>query len=122
MIYTLGEKNPPAGNTLRPSTARYYFQVANFRDPQSKRGLRLLDGRDEPVKKFVGADPRVKLIRDEVLSLAYTHIRGEKEAFFSLALEDRHGKWIAPAIGEIVADALDDAGFKVVVVHRGLNS
>jgi RNase adaptor protein for sRNA GlmZ degradation len=77
-----------------------------------------MDGRDTAVMNFVEQDKRIPVLVNEMLSLAHAHVTAAQEHHITIGLEDRHGRWIAPAVGELVAEALDAAGFKVSITHR----
>jgi hypothetical protein len=104
--------------------AQYVINVEGLRDPLSNRGFRFSkeDGRDREVMSFVEDDPRVSAIRDEVLLLAHLNFKapGQTSAWISFLFKDVHGKWIAPAVAELIADSLIAANYKVSVHHWGL--
>jgi hypothetical protein len=116
-IYTWGTKIPREYVPV----ANYIVNVAGFRDPQSNRGFKkkFLDGRGGEIQEYVSEDPRFVAVSDTVLMLAYVHLRSEAKdnKWLSIGLTDYHGLWIAPAVGELVADLLSDLNYKVSLFH-----
>lgn len=116
-LYTWGKK---VSKTTVP-LASYVIDVSGFRDPMSNRGFRKLypDGRCGEVQKYVKEDPRYPAISDSVRMIAEMHLRGEgsDSKWVSIGIMDYHGLWIAPPIGELLADELDRAGFRVSLYH-----
>lgn len=105
------------------SRSKYQFDASVLRDPTGNKDLRRYkDGRAKEVQAWMKADPRVEIMIWTILGLAFSHLRSLKENFMSVGIEDHHGIWAAPALAELVADRLDEAGFKVSVTHRGLPS
>lgn len=99
--------------------ANYVIDVFGLRDPMSNRGFNktFKDGRPKVVQDYVKEDSRVPAILDQVKLLAHLHITAGTEKWISLAFRDHHGLWIAPAIGEIAADMLDNLGYRVSLYH-----
>jgi RNase adaptor protein for sRNA GlmZ degradation len=95
-----------------------------MRDPMSNRGFKqkFADGRPGEVQKFVAEDPRYDAILDTVKFLAHTQLRSAAATgkWLTISIRDHHGKWIAPAVGELLADALTRDGYKVHVYHQDL--
>lgn len=120
-IYTFGDK---VVTTLPRPAVNYLIHVAGLRDPMSNRGFSktYTDGRPIVVQDFVKEDPRYEAILDSVRFLAHVHLRSEARdnKWLSMAIVDHHGKWIAPAVGELVSHALDYSGYKVSLFHFDL--
>lgn len=114
VIYTYGKMTTPL------PCVKYYVNVAQYRDPSGQKQLKALDGTALSVQEFMTADKRVPLLVSEIEALAHLHVRAGKESHITVGLEDHHGKWIAPAIAELVAARLDKVGFRVATVHRAL--
>lgn len=119
-IYTFGEKSK---NFV--GTCQYYIKVSGLRDPGSSGGIRsqFADGRAGGVQQYLKDDPRVQAIIDQVRILAYMHLRSQSRdnKWLSFALVDHHGKWIAPALGEMMADQLSQIGYSVSLNHADLS-
>jgi hypothetical protein len=100
---------------------RYRIPVTGLRDPANQKVFdpSIKDGRHPDVQKWIREDKRVQAVVDAVKLLAFSHIIAHKDTFVSIGIHDYHGKWIAPAIGEIVAAELDP-DFKVSLIHKGL--
>lgn len=84
----------------------YIIDVSNFRDPMGQKEFRKLDGRDEKVKEWINSDRRVPALIDAVAQVAIDAAKNAGVNYLSICLYDHHGKWIAPALAEIVADKL----------------
>ena len=115
-IYTAGRES-----SSQP-TGTYTIDVSNLRDPLSSKSLRATytDGRAGEVQKFVSDDPRIPAIRDMVILLADMYVKppsGGTSKWVSFVFKDVHGKWIAPAVGELIADSLSNLGYQVAVAH-----
>jgi hypothetical protein len=112
-IYTYGKVSP-----VQPGAA-YVIDVMGLRDPMSNRGFRQRyeDGRPGEVQDYVKGDPRLQAIIDEVRLLAYLHVDCEQDKWISIGVRDFHGKWISPAVGELIAEALDNLGYRTYVYH-----
>lgn len=119
-IYTFGKDSPN-----RPSTVQYIFEVAGLRDPQSNRGFSKTykDGRPGEVQNYVEDDPRVKAIIQEIRAFAYMHLRSDAKdnKWLSFGIKDNHGRWIAPAVGELVAERLSQLKYGVYLCHCDLD-
>jgi hypothetical protein len=116
-LYSCGVETDPQPN------ANYIIDVSGLRDPLSNRGFRYThnDGRALDVQKFVEEDPRIDAIRQQVAILAYLHFGGRRDApWMSLAFRDHHGKWISPAVTELMAESLSNMGYAVSVHHFAL--
>lgn len=117
-IYSYGKA------TQTPPVTKYTVNVRNLRDPIGNASLRQVckDGRAPAVIEWVAEDERVEIIVTELVGLAHAHIKHGKETYVSIGFVDHHGKWIAPAVAEIVAAAMERAGFSVSVRHQGLGN
>jgi RNase adaptor protein for sRNA GlmZ degradation len=102
-----------------PHGARYTFDLSNLRDPIGHKGLRELcdDGRDPLVRDWIDEDPRVGGIIAEICALTSIHILRDKEPSLSIGMIDTHGKWISPAIAEMVAEEMDQIEIPILVSH-----
>jgi RNase adaptor protein for sRNA GlmZ degradation len=118
-IYTFGKDSPN-----RVATCQYVIDVSGLRDPGSSGGFRktFQDGRPGAVQDFVAEDPRVKAVIDSIRMFAFMHLRSEAadHKWLSFGLKDHHGRWTAPAIGEIAATKLAEAHYKVSLFHADL--
>lgn len=120
-LYTYGRK-VKTGRVVPSSD--YVIDVDGLRDPLSNRGFKneFRDGRPVKVREFIKEDPRVPAIIDTVKLLVEAHVRsvGHDRTWVAISLRDHHGKWIAPAIGEVLADTLAADGYKVSLMHIDL--
>lgn len=121
-IYTFGEKSQ-----RYVGTCQYYINVTGLRDPGSSGLIRAQypDGRAGGVQVYMNDDKRVRAIQETIRILAYMHLRSphtKDGKWLSFGLWDHHGKWAAPAIGEIVAGGLSDLGYGVSLFHADLEA
>lgn len=109
-------KNKPA--------CRYLIDVIKLRDPVGQKDFIVKDflGTDRDVQDFVKEDERVPAIIDECVNIVAAHVGGNKEPYVSIGFHDHHGRWIAPAVAELVADGLDAAGYPCAVTHHELET
>jgi RNase adaptor protein for sRNA GlmZ degradation len=118
-IYTFAAESPN-----RVATCQYLINVVGLRDPSSSGMIRSVhkDGRPGEVQDYIQEDPRVKAVVDQIRLLTYMHLKSEGRdgKWLSFGIHDHHGKWIAPAIGEIAARTLDTAGYHVSLFHADL--
>lgn len=117
-VYTYGLK----GDASTVPNAQYVIDVAGIRDPSSNRGYRLKykNGTAKEILDYVAEDPRVAAIIHNVKLIAHSELRSgaaRSPGWLSFALRDHHGIWIAPAVGELVTDALDRLGYAVALYH-----
>lgn len=119
-LYTWGTK---IVRQYHPSV-NYAINVAGLRDPSSNRGFnkKYADGRPAEVCEFVKEDSRYEAISDTIQMLTHMHLRGEgrDNRWLSIGVVDFHGKWIAPAVAELVANELSQAGYRVSLFHYDL--
>lgn len=119
-IYTYGNKSK---NPNRPQV-NYVVNVERIRDPQSNRGFKktYADGRAGEVLDFVKEDPRMEAILDNIRIICHTHLRSPAADghWLAIGIMDHHGHWIAPAVGELVCNALCRDGYKVNIAHYDL--
>lgn len=113
-VHSFGTKNP------KPPIIRFRIGVDNLRDPYGQPSLRLLNGRHKEVQEFLAIDPRVKVIIDEMCALTYSYIVQGRDQYVSIGIHDRHGMHISPALVEMLAAALRQDGFTVIVHHHEL--
>lgn len=111
-IYAISEVGKPG-----PLTLQYTFDTNYLRDPIGHAAFKGLDGRHPDVRKWIGSDRRVDTIRSEVRRIVFDHVNILKSKWLSISFEDHHGKWIAAAVAEIVAQDLLAHQYKVSVVH-----
>lgn len=110
-----------SGGRTTPLVAKYVIDVSTVRDPTGQKAFhRFGDGRHPDVQKWMAPDPKVKAIIREAGILAAQHITAMKDSFLGIGVQDHHGRWAAPAMAEMIADYLADAGYRVSVLHRGL--
>ena len=113
-----------------PLTVQFEFDVAALRDPAGQKQFVGSNGTFPLVIDWVGEDRRVPIIIKDCLLLADDLAKPKiKEGssvakpisqWLSFSFRDFHGKWIAPAVAEKVANALSDAGYVVAVHHQSL--
>ena len=125
-IYSFGEK----GNVT--PKVQFEFDCTSLRDPTGQKQFANLTGTSVAVREWIKADDRVNAIVASCRLLANDLIKPKPRTSFgktemiqvskwlSFSFKDFHGKWAAPAMAELVADALDLDGYKVTVVHYGL--
>lgn len=119
-IYSFG----PATNGQ--VNGQFEFDVTYFRDPQGQKQFQGKDGLDKDVIAWIRADRRIPILIKECSLLADDLLspKGEDKkkisTWVSFCFRDPHGKWISPAVAEIIADTLSDAGFNVIVSHQAL--
>ena len=125
-IYSFGVK----GN-ITPK-CQFTVDVTKFRDPSGQKQFKNLNGIDPEVRDWVGEDARMAGVVENCLLIADDLLKpkavadGEKttvapaSAWLSIAFKDHHGRWAAPAVAELVAEALSKAGFTVATTHYGL--
>lgn len=109
-------------------SAQFEFDVTQFRDPSGQKQFKGAKGSDPDVRDWVCQDRRLPAILDMCILLAEDLLKPRKHGgteevishWLSLAFKDHHGKWIAPAIAEAVANRLSDANYRVLVVHHDL--
>ena len=118
-IYTFGKDSPN-----RVATCQYIIDVSGMRDPGSSGVIRKLYGNGVPieVQKYMEDDPRTRAVVETVRTITFMHLRsdGRDGKWLSFGVVDHHGKWAAPAVGEIAAWTLDRAGYKVSIYHADL--
>jgi len=126
-VYSLGLKSNK-GNAKQ--FAQFEFDVTKFRDPTGQKQFKGKSGLDKEVQAWVREDARVESVVKDCLLLAddLVTVRVKTEGsktestaasgWLSFAFRDHHGLWAAPAIAEIVARALSEKGYVVVIMHR----
>lgn len=114
--------------------AQFEFDVSNFRDPAGQKQFEGRTGFDPQVRDWVGDDRRIKAIL-ETIQLIVEDLRAPVETgtaenpkieprskWISISFSDVQGRWISPAVAELVANYLSDkCGYDVLVRHYGLN-
>lgn len=98
------------------------IDVSSFRDPLGHKTLtkEFNDGRAMAVRDWIKVDPRIPGLIESILLYTYDKLIHGKQRQLVIGFRDHHGKWIAPAVAEIVADALDKKAFTVGVLHDAL--
>ena len=121
-----------SGTETKHPVGQFEFDVSKFRDPAGQVQFRLqelkeagINGTTPEVRDWVAKDRRVPIIISECRLLAEDLISPKTDgkpisAWLSFSFVDTHGKWIAPAVAELVANHLSDAGFNILVHHAGL--
>lgn len=119
------------GTVAQGSTGQFEYDVTQFRDPGGQKQFEGMNGTYPKVKQWMLQDRRVPIIIEDCLLLADDLVRAKQidsnmtksvSTWLSFAFKDFHGKWTAPAVAELVADALSDAGYVVVVYHASVPS
>lgn len=114
-------------NTVKQPSAQFEFDVSKFRDPVGQKQFNRALGTCPDVRDWVGQDKRVAGVIQMCQLLAEDLVRPHKKAdgkeeaisgWLSISFKDHHGKWISPAIAELVANQLDADGFSVIVLHH----
>ena len=101
-IYTFGCKRQS------PPNCHYTFDVTSFRDPAGQGNMRHLDGRATIVRNFVAQETKLKDLLDLVeITLRDAIPATGGKAWTTIGIMDHHGVWIAPAVGELLAEHLD---------------
>lgn len=115
LIYSLNKDSIKSGMELDVS-------VSNFRDPLGHKTLtsQYKDGRAMAVRDWIKVDPRVQGLSDSIKLYVYDKIIHGKQDKLVIGFRDHHGKWVSPAVAEIVGDMLDGLGFSVGVWHDRL--
>jgi len=109
-----------ADTTVNSGCPMYLWNVTQWRDPSCVfQNSAVKDGRSSAVREWIKADPRVTVMLKEIEILAEVHLVAMKQAWLSIGFMDHHGKWIAPAIAELVADHLGTR-YATYVGHREL--
>lgn len=126
-VYSLGSVN---GGDRQFS--QFEFRVDKLRDPCGQKQFYGMSGRNVEVQTWLKVDERVDAITKECLLIADDLVKPKPRedgtrtevrpasTWLSFAFKDFHGKWIAPAMAEIVAQALSDVGYTVALFHREL--
>ena len=108
--------------------AQFEFDVSKLRDPQGQKQFAGAAGWDPAVRDWVKADPRIAGIINDCRLWAEDLLKERPQGgtnpsaiscWTSFSFRDFHGKWAAPAVAELVADALSKDGWRVSVHHYG---
>ena len=130
----------PTGSAFKPNIGVYSgsidnhpqgqfeFNVTGFRDPSGQvqfKSAGLANGIYPDVRDWVGRDRRVPIILRDCRLIAEDLLANKSDgkpvsSWLSFSFADHHGRWIAPAIAELVANHLSEAGFNVLVHHSGI--
>ncbi len=111
IIYTYGKL------TNYPPSPKYVVNVSEWRNPECNKEVNQnMDGRSPKVLIWMEEEKRVGLLSKAIKNLVNLHLGPMKEAYFSIGLMDHKGKWIAPAVGEILVRDLSDR-WKVAIKH-----
>lgn len=146
-IVPFGKVSDPAASGHRPTIgvyslggahgsprqfAQFEFDVSKMRDPAGQQQFRGKTGLVLEVQTWMRADSRIDLVVKECKLLADDLVKPKAlteatttrvvpaSTWLSFAFKDHHGRWAAPAVAEIVAKALSDAGYTVAIFHREL--
>lgn len=126
-VYSFGTKNVSG---QKRQFAQFEFDVSKLRDPQGQKQFSGSNGLDKKVQEWIKDDIRISGLVRECLLIAddlvkpKARVDGTKtevtqvSSWLSFSFKDFHGKWTAPAIAEIVANALSEAGYNVAIFHR----
>lgn len=108
---------------------QFEYDVTSFRDPTGQKQFAGLNGTYPQVRDWVSEDRRMAVLISECMLLAddmleEKNIEGQKpkaaSTWLSFSFRDYHGKWVAPAVAEAIANALSDAGYNVFVHHKDI--
>lgn len=115
LIYSLKKDSSKTGLELD-------INVSVFRDPLGHKTLTKAfhDGRAIAVMEWVNLDPRMAGLKETITLYVYDKIVHGKQNKLIIGFRDFHGRWIAPAVAEIIADTLSAKAFQVGVLHDGL--
>ena len=126
------ENNPQVGvysfstREGRMPNAQMEFDCSKLRDPQGQRQFSGYTGDGEQVRKWVAKDPRVdaiiqscRMVAADLLTIQTGHSAARTD-WVSFSFKDPQGKWISPAVAELVAEALSEDGWKVATEHARL--
>jgi hypothetical protein len=113
---------------MKQPAAQFEFDVSTFRDPVGQKQFNRAVGTCPDVRDWVAQDRRVpgvvNVCRLLAEDLCRPHPKGTGteviSGWLSISFKDHHGKWIAPAVAELVANQLDKDGFNVIVLHHEL--
>ena len=107
--------------------AQYEFDVSKLRDPQGQQQFKNRFGWDLEVRDWMKEDSRLRALVQDCRLLA-ADLLGQRpkgsgaaasiSTWTSFSFKDFHGRWISPAVAELVADALSADGWRVTVHHR----
>ena len=110
------------------TSGQFEFDVSSLRDPSGQKQFNGFNGVYPNVRDWVGTDRRVPIIIRDCLLLADDLIKPKPQGdskvpkamsvWLSFSFKDFHGKWIAPAVAELVAERLSKEGFNVAVHHK----
>lgn len=107
-----------------PAASRYTWDLTNLRDPIGQLDLKhsCVDGRDDRVMAWMIQDPKVRAVVDTAALMAATHMKPPaNDSAVSFAFHDPHGKWIGPAVAELLAKRLKALSMEPVrVIHEAL--
>ncbi len=104
-----------------PYASDLLFDVRFLPNPYFEEGLRELTGRDEPVRKFLEAQPEYEELverLDGFLSYLLPKYAGEQRSYVSVAVGCTGGRHRSVAIVEALEGRLDAAGWTLRVSHR----
>ncbi len=106
-----------------PREADLVFDVRFLRNPHYEPELRPLTGRDEPVDRFIGADPRLGPFFAKLTDLLVSVLpdyRSEGKNYLTIALGCTGGRHRSVAIAERLAAWFAAQGEPVTLLHRDL--
>jgi hypothetical protein len=119
-IYSWGLDDYKGANRVEP-IVKYRIDCSTWRNPECHKEVTTgrLNGLDPNILKWIAEDGRVGLVSRECYRLAKMLLDGQKETYITIGFVDHHGRWIAPAVAELVASDLEDH-YAVGVEHYGL--
>jgi len=117
LVVSFGRQHPK-----QPSALRYVVNATGLRDPLGHKTFKneKLNGADDEVVNWVAEDPRVPALCDTFRLIVDLGYEAQGDDFVTIGVWDHQGKWIAPAVVESLANALEDGGYKVAVMHYGI--
>lgn len=98
---------------------RYRWDLTNLRDPVGQLTLRsqCINGKDERVVTWMAKDPKVIAAVSAAALHAWIHLadpQGEQNVSF--VFHDQKGRWISPAVAELVRRRVDELQLATVTV------
>ncbi len=106
-----------------PREADLVFDVRFLRNPHYDQRLRSLTGRDAAVVDYVASDPDYPAFVEGLtgmLSRLVPRYASEGKSYLTIAVGCTGGRHRSVAVAETLADALGEAGWRVILNHREL--
>ena len=126
-VYSFGAKGGKSPVT------QFECDVTEWRDPAGQKQFKKVNGTHPDVRGWMKEDKRVQAVINHCLLLADDLVKPKSRevgettqvealsGWLSFSFKDHHGKWAAPAVAELVARALSNAGYFVGVRHVNLD-